>query len=129
MGILKRKTSKDIKPFEQTHELKRLSLFITIVNSGQGNAVIKLMEQFECAVSFIHKGEGTADASIYDILGLQDNGKDVVFSIIKDEVATDIKNEIEMFFKINKRNKGVAMRIPLASIVGINGYRFLTNQF
>ncbi len=128
MARLKRNTNTD-KPFEKTHDIKKMSLFITIVNKGQGNAIVKLFEQFDCACSFIHRGEGTASESIYDLLGLQDNRKDVIFSIIKNENSEELKKEIESFFRINKKNKGIAMRIALSSVVGINVYRFLANDF
>lgn len=129
MAILKRKTKETSKPFEQSHDIKKLSLVVTIVNKGQGIAIVNLLKNYECAVSFIQRGEGTASKSIYDVLGLQDNTKDIVISIIKSERGEEVKKEIEAYFMANKRNKGVSVRIPLSSIVGVNVYRFLANQF
>ena len=41
-------------------EVKKLSMFITIVNKGQGNYVLKLFESEGANAQFIQHGDGTA---------------------------------------------------------------------
>lgn len=108
---------------------KKLSLYFVIVNKGQGDAVVKLFaSRFKTSLTYLHKGEGTATDKVSEILGFNDNRKDVVISVIKREQLKDIKEEIESFFAIHKRNKGVAFSVPLDSVVGTNTYHFLAND-
>lgn len=120
----KRNLIKKSPPKPQT---KKLSCFITIVNKGNGDAIAKLLSHFDVSLTFIHRGEGTANMSVSEILGFNDNRKDVVISIIKKEKLNDIKIEIESFFAAHKRNRGVAFSIPLKAVVGTNTYHFLAN--
>ncbi len=127
--IFKPKETKAIDPnYEKTNEIKKLSLFISIVPQGQANAIIKIFEAQEVGAQFVQIGEGTAQKEIRDILGIEDNAKEVVFSIIKDENIPNAKKELEAFFMASKRNKGVAFSIPFTSMIGVNLYEFLINK-
>lgn len=110
-------------------EIKKMLVCITIVNSGQGEAIRKLMEKFSCATSLILKGEGTASKDLYDVLGLKDNYKDVIISFISEDVSDDVIYELNLYFNSNKKNKGVASILEMDSIVSYIGYRFLSNQY
>ena len=125
MAVVRKRTL--IKKGPPKPQTKKLSLFITIVNKGNGDAIVKLLSQFDCALSIVHIGEGTANASISEILGFNDNRKDVVISIVRKEKIPDIKLEIESFFLSHKKNKGVAFSIPLSAVVGTNTYHLLAN--
>ena len=110
-------------------EIKKMLVCITIVNSGQGEAIRKLMEKFSCATSLILKGEGTASKDLYDVLGLKDNYKDVIISFVSEDVSDDVIYELNLYFNSNKKNKGVASILEMDSIVSYIGYRFLSNQY
>lgn len=120
----KRSLIKKSPPKPQT---KKLSLYITIVNKGNGDAIAKLLSHFDTSLTIIHRGEGTASDTVSEILGFNDNRKDVVISVIRQEKIKDIHVEIESFFHAHKRNKGVAFAIPLSAVVGTNTYHFLAN--
>ena len=109
-------------------EIKKMLVCLTIVNSGQGEAIRKLMEKFSCATSLILKGEGTASKDLYDVLGLKDNYKDVIISFVSEDVSDDVIYELNLYFNSNKKNKGVASILEMDSIVSYIGYRFLSNQ-
>ena len=109
-------------------EVKKLSMFITIVSKGQGNYVLKLFESEGANAQFIQHGEGTARKEIRDILGIEDNSKEIIISLVKDEKIPEIKNELEAFFKISKRNRGIGFSIPMTSLIGMKVYQFLTDS-
>lgn len=127
MGIIKKSTKKKEPKIEENPNLKKLSIFITIVNAGHGNAICKVFQRFEVAAQFTQRGRGTASKDILGILGLEETGKDVVFSIIKEENIPEVKPELEAYFKASKANKGIGMAIPMTSIIGATLYKFLTN--
>ena len=113
--------------FDKTNDIKKLSLFITVVNKNQGEAITKIFQRLGVSAQFIQRGEGTATAQIRDILSIEDNSKDVVISIIKRETIPDAKMEIEAFFAASKRNKGIGFTIPFTSVAGVKIYQFLAN--
>lgn len=115
-------------PYDREHEIKKLSLFITVVSRGQGGAIIKICERMGASVQFVHNGQGTAQREILDILGISDNSKEVIFSLIKKDNILDLKRELEAFFMAAKKNQGIAFSIPLTTVAGVRVYEFLTNS-
>lgn len=122
----KSKSNKEVPSFSSVAD-KKLSLFITIVGKGQGQAIIRLFERGGSSAQFIQRGEGTATKEIYSILGVEDNDKDIIFSFISQEKISDVKTELNAFFLANKKNRGIGFSVPLSSIIGLRVYQFLAN--
>lgn len=125
--ITKRKTPAKPPKFQENPNIKKLSIFVTIVNHGQANAVMKIFQRYEVAAQFVQRGQGTASKDILGILGIEDTGKDIIISIIKQENIPEVKPELEAYFIASKSNKGIGMAIPMNSIIGVTLYKFLTN--
>ncbi|MBR4378317.1 MAG: hypothetical protein IKP50_05520 [Bacilli bacterium] len=107
---------------------KKLLMFITIVNRGQGNYVLKLFESEGANAQFVQYGEGTAQKEIRDILGIEDNTKEIIVSLLSEDKIESAKKELEAFFKISKRNRGIGFSIPMTSLIGMKLYQFLTDS-
>ena len=122
---LKKKTP-ELK--EASQDFKKLSIFITIVDNGNGDAVISLFKNLGCSLQFVQTGQGTAQKEIRDIFGIEDNTKQVVFSLVRSEMLPQIKEEVEAFFIANKRNRGVGFAVPFNSIIGLKAYHFIAND-
>ena len=131
MGFFKKKKqtieTKNEFQLDETN-LKKISMFITIVNRGQGNYVLKIFEQEGANAQFVQLGEGTAQKEVRDILGLDNNEKEIVISLITNERIETVKSELEAFFKINKRNRGIGFSIPMTSLIGMKVYQFLIDR-
>lgn len=124
MAIFKKNTkTKETQPPQQNME--KLLVFISIVNRGQGSYVLKLMENEGANAQFVQRGEGTAKKEIRDILGIDDNTKEVIFSIISNDKVENAKRELDAFFHVNKKNRGIGFSIPMTSIIGMKVYQFL----
>ena len=128
MRKVKAKDNKTNESFEKTNEIKKLSLYVTIVNKGQANAVTSLFQRMGSSMQFIEVGNGTANKNVLDILGIEDNAKEIIFALIKTELVKDARKELEAFFMASKKNKGIGFAIALTSIIGVKLYRFLTNS-
>lgn len=124
MALFKKKIEETDKVKEEQKE--KLSIFVTIVPRGQGHPVSKLFYLGGSNAQFIESGEGTAVKAIRDILGIEDNSKDIIFSIIPNNKIEDMKRELEAFFRASKRNKGIGFSIPMTSLIGMKVYQFLT---
>ena len=128
MGIFnKNKIDNASKRKKKAIDTKKLLLFITIVNRGQGNFVLKLFESEGANAQFVQYGEGTAQKEIRDILGIEDNSKEVIISLISEDKIESAKKELEAFFKIRKRNRGIGFSIPMTSLIGMKLYQFLVD--
>ena len=129
MWPFKRKNKKEANelPSLDNAVQKKLSLFITIVTEGQANAITRIFERFGSNAQFVQRGEGTATKEIYNILGLENNEKDIVFSFISQDKIEDVKKGLSAFFISSKRNSGISMSIALSSIIGVRIYQFLAN--
>ena len=130
MGLLNKNKKEEVKqpPMPDSADIKKLSMFITIVNRGQGNYVLKLCESEGANAQFVEYGEGTAQKEVRDILGIEDNRKEVIFSLIRSEKIPDLTKELEAFFKVSKRNRGIGFSIPMTSLIGMKVYQFLVDQ-
>ncbi|MBR0033494.1 MAG: hypothetical protein IJP60_00555 [Bacilli bacterium] len=129
MSLFHRKKQIEVKELPTLDNVvqKKLLLFITIVGEGQSTAIRKLFERYGCSAQFVERGEGTATKEIYNILGVENTGKDVVFSFLAEDKASDIKKELDAFFVASKRNQGISFSIRLSSIIGVRVYQFLAN--
>ena len=123
-----KKVSKTEQSFEKTNEIKKLCLYVTIVNKGQANAVTSLFQRMGSALQYVEVGTGTANKNVLDILGIEDNAKEIVFALIKEELVKDASRELQAFFMASKKNKGIGFKVDLTSMIGVKLYRFLTNS-
>ena len=123
-----KKVSKTEQSFEKTNEIKKLCLYVTIVNKGQANAVTSLFQRMGSSLQYVEVGNGTANKNVLDILGIEDNAKEVVFAVIKEELVKDAARELQAFFMANKKNKGIGFKVDLTSMIGVKLYRFLTDS-
>ncbi|MBQ9266037.1 MAG: hypothetical protein IJ186_03100 [Bacilli bacterium] len=127
MGLFKKakKENTEFKSNVSKTDIKKLFMFITIVNRGQGNFVLKLFESEGANAQFVQYGEGTAQKEIRDILGIEDNSKEIIISLISQDKIDSAKRELEAFFKVSKRNRGIGFSIPMTSLIGMKFYQFL----
>ena len=123
-----KKVNKTEQSFEKTNEIKKLCLYVTIVNKGQANAVTSLFQRMGSALQYVEVGNGTANKNVLDILGIEDNAKEIVFAVIKEELVKDAARELQAFFMANKKNKGIGFKVDLTSMIGVKLYRFLTDS-
>lgn len=112
---------------EDRKDLKKLYLYFTIVPKGQANAIVNIMQDHGSSLQFGHIGKGTATREVLDVLGIQDNAKEVIMSIVTEDKIEDIKREIDAYFTVNPKRRGIAFTTPFTSVIGAKVYHFLTN--
>ena len=128
MPLFKRKKKVNLDPKKiDESEIKQLVLYVTIINRGLANSIVKIFQNGGSSMQFIERGRGTAAKEIREILGIEDTDKDVVLSVVKQEGLEPIKTELLAFFAASKHNKGVGFAIPMSSTIGVRAYRFLAD--
>lgn len=119
---------KEVKlPYDKTNEIKPLVAYFAIVNQGNAGAVIDIFRRAGSTASFVQMGTGTASKHVRDILGIEDNRKEIVVSIIREELLKEATVELEAFYAASKRNKGIGFSVSLTGLSGVRMYQFLAN--
>ena len=106
----------------------RLMLLITIVSHKKAEFYADFIQSLGANVQFSTFGEGTAEASTLDLMGLTDNEKAILFSVIREEQQESILRSLQKKFELIKNGKGVAFTVPFSSVIGASVYHFLSDN-
>lgn len=106
----------------------RLELLITTVARSKGEYYADLIQSFDVNMQFITLGEGTADAKMLSMFGLNDSNKAVIFSVIQGNKLSAALDALDEKFRTIKNGKGVAYTVPLSSVIGTLIFGFLSNN-
>lgn len=117
-----------LKKADTTVKSNRLKILITIVNRRKSEFYMDLIQSFDVNMQLRVLAEGTANAEILEQLGLSDNEKAVIISVITEENAKKCLMTLEDKFKTIKDGKGIAYTIPMSSLIGVSMYKFLSNK-
>lgn len=115
-------------PFDKTNEIKPLVAYFAIVNQGNANAIVEIFRRAGSSVSFVQIGNGTASKHVRDILGIEDNRKEIVVSLINEDKLKEAVVELEAYYAASKKNKGIGFSVSLTGLAGVRMYQFLTNM-
>lgn len=106
----------------------RLKLLVTIVARNKAEYYADLLQSFEVNMQLVTLAHGTADAKMLDLLGLNNNDKAVILSVIQENKVPDALHTLDEKFKSIKDGKGVACTVALSSVIGTLIYGFLSNN-
>ncbi len=107
---------------------KKLKILVTVVNRKKTELFMDLLTAFEVNFQTSVLAQGTAKSETLYMLGLEDSDKSVIFSVIREDRATDALHMLEEKFHTIKDGKGIAFTIPMSSVIGVAIYRFLSNH-
>ena len=107
--------------------IKKLKLLFTVVDRGKGEFYLDVLSQYEVNCQIVTQGVGTANSEILNMLGLN-NHKAVLISVIREDQTDLIMKVLEEKFRTIRNGKGIAFAVPLSSVIGVNIYRFLSNN-
>jgi len=107
--------------------IKKLKLLFTVVDRPKAEFYMDVLSQFEVNCQIVMAGSGTATSEFVDLLGLNKN-KAVILSVIREDKTDTIMKCLETKFHTIKNGKGIAFTVPLSSVIGVNNYRFLSNN-
>ena len=107
--------------------IKKLKLLFTIVDRPKAEFYLDVLSQFEINCQMVIPGKGTANTELVDMLGLNPH-KAVIFSVVREDMVDTIMNTLEDKFATIRGGKGIAFAVPLSSVIGVNAYRFLSDN-
>lgn len=106
----------------------RLSLLVTIVQKGKGTFFADYLQTFDANLQISVVGTGTAHSDLVEFLGLKDNKRSVIFSVVREDRVDKIFEALKERFRTVNNGTGVAFTIPLTSVIGKLSYAFLSNE-
>ena len=106
----------------------KLKLLITVVGRKKAEYFCDLLQSFDVNMQIITLANGTANEKMMSYLGLTDNDKVVIISVIQESKIPDALRVLEEKFNTIKGGKGVACTVPLSSVIGTLIYGFLSNN-
>ena len=107
----------------------RLVLLILVVPKGKGTFFTDfLQETFGANMQIAIVGAGTARSDLVELLGLKDNKRSVVFSVVREDRVDQIFAALEERFHTLTRDTGIAFTGPLTSVIGKFAYAFLSDE-
>ena len=107
--------------------IKKLKVLVTVVDRQKGEFYQDVLSQFDVNFQMVVSGVGTANSEIISLLGLNIH-KAVILSVVREDQIDPIMHCLEDKFTTIKNGRGIAFAIPMSSVVGVNLYRFMSNN-
>ena len=107
--------------------IKKLKLVITVVDRSKAEFFLDVLGQYEVNFQMVTSGKGTANSELVQMLGLNIH-KAVIMSVVREDMVPAIIKCLEDKFKTVRNGKGIAIAVPLSGIIGVNMYKFLSNN-
>ena len=107
--------------------IKKLKLLFTVVDRPKGEFYMDVLSQFDVNFQMTMGGLGTATSELVELLGLEPH-KAVILSVVREDVVDNVMNCLENKFRTVRNGKGVCFAVPLASVIGVNLYQFLSDN-
>ena len=107
--------------------IKKLKLLFTVVDRPKSEFYLDVLSELDVNCQIVTGGKGTATSDMVDLLGLNPQ-KAVIVSVIREDMTDQIMKVLEEKFRTIRNGKGIAFAVPLSSVIGVNMYRFLSNN-
>ena len=107
--------------------IKKLKIVVTVVNRPKGEFYLDVISQFDVNCQLVVAGQGTATSDVVELLGLEPH-KAVILSVIREDLVEAVMETLEDKFTTVRNGKGIAFAVPLSSVIGVNLYRFLSDN-
>ena len=107
--------------------IKKLKLLFTVVDRPKAEFYLDVLSQFDVNLQLVTAGKGTATSDLVDMLGLNPQ-KAVIISTVREDMVDPVMKCLEEKFSTIRNGKGICFAVPLSSVIGVNIYRFLSNN-
>jgi len=107
--------------------IKKLKLLITVVDRPKGEFYLDVISQFSVNCQLALGGMGTATSEVVELLGLEPH-KAVILSVVREDLVDAVMQTLEDKFATIRNGKGIAFAVPFSSVIGVNLYRFLSDN-
>lgn len=107
---------------------EKLELLIAIVNAPKVRFYTNLIQSSEANLYLSVQASGTSEKAIMNYLGLNQSNRTAIFSVVREDKLKDLLEVLDENFSTIKDGGGIAVTVPLSSLIGTLVYGFLSND-
>ena len=107
--------------------IKKLKIVVTVVDRPKSEFYLDVISQFDVNCQMVVAGQGTAVSEMVELLGLEPH-KAVIISVVREDLVDSVMETLEDKFTHIRNGKGIAFAVPMSSVIGVNLYRFLSDN-
>ena len=96
--------------------MEAMKVILSIVERGQGTAMLKLYRKRQVPIHIQCAGKGTATSEIMDILGLGSSEKDVLLSFAAASAAKKLLHDLDNELRGHTGGAGIVVSIPVSGL-------------
>ena len=96
--------------------MEAMKVILSIVERGQGAAMLKLYRKRQGPIHIQGAGKGTATSEIMDILGLGSSEKDVLLSFAAASAAKKLLHDLDNELRGHTGGAGIVVSIPVSGL-------------
>lgn len=96
--------------------METMKLILSIVERGQGAAMLKLYRKRHVPIHIQCAGKGTATSEIMDILGLGSTEKDVLISFSAASAAKKLLHDLDNELRGHTGGAGIVVSVPISGL-------------
>ena len=96
--------------------MEAMKVILSIVERGQGAAMLKLYRKRQVPIHIQCAGKGTATSEIMDILGLGSGEKDVLLSFAAASAAKKLLHDLDNELRGHTGGAGIVVSIPVSGL-------------
>jgi len=95
---------------------RRIKLVVTIAERGKGSGIKEVCDKIHKAFHLNFMGHGTAPTRVLEYLGLSNSEKDIIFSVVPEELAPKVLEGLKHELELDRHGGGIAFSIPVSSV-------------
>ncbi|MBR0224255.1 MAG: hypothetical protein IJL93_08290 [Bacteroidales bacterium] len=118
----------DKKTYAKNIAPEKLELLVAIVNAQKVRYYTNLIQSSEANLQLVVQASGTSEKAIMNYLGLNQDTRQAIFSVVRQDKVKDLLELLDEKFSTLKDGGGIAVTVPLSSIIGALTYGFLSND-
>ena len=107
---------------------EKLELLIAIVNAPKVRFYTNLIQSSEANLYLAVQASGPSEKAMMDYLGLNRSNRSAIFSVVREDKLKDLLEVLDENFSTIKDGGGIAITVPLTSVIGTLVYGFLSND-
>lgn len=100
----------------------------TIVNRSMGEIIVEYFNSHGVTTTLSTMGRGTATNSILSILGLGEQEKEIIFSVMYEDKLKSIMRGLIHKMRLDIPGNGIAFTIPVSSVGGAKTLKYLAGD-
>ena len=118
----------DKKTYAKNIAPEKLELLVAIVNAPKVRYYTNLIQSSEANLQLVVQASGTSEKAILNYLGLNQDTRQAIFSVVRQDKVKDLLELLDEKFSTVKDGGGIAVTVPLSSIIGALTYGFLSDD-